>query len=213
MPQLLAKNIHEHDDLINLILDIKKGNNESFNQLVYIYSPAIKSIASRFFLIGWEQDDLYQEGLIGLFKATQAFDPFKGGNFNALAKLCIKRSILQIVRSNNANKQMIHNNSYMLYDLIIEDKPMINMIAASDNYNPEKAFINNENYQKAHEIIDNTLTNFEKQVFQLFLCERAYSEISNQLGTSTKSIDNALTRVKKKLRKSLKIKLLTMCGE
>lgn len=209
MSQLVVEKIKEHnDDLIGLILDVKRGNNESFKKLALKYSPVIKNIASRFYLIGGEWDDLYQEGLIGLYKAIQVFDPIKGNNFNSLARLCIKRNIMQIVRTNRSRKHMIHSNSYLLYDLTIDDKPLIHMIADSDRYNPENAVIKNENYQEMCEIINHTLTKFEKQVFHLFLSEKAYSEISNELGTTKKSVDNALTRVKKKLRNKLKSKII-----
>ena len=189
------------DGVLSIVKECNYGNFDKFNYLVEIFTPTIWYITSSFYILGADKEDLFQEGLVGLYKATQVFDLNKGSNFEAFAKLCIRRSIMQAVRASNSNKQLIHNKSLLRYNYENDEKESINKIIAPNHYNPESVLISNENRREIFLLISKILTKFEQDVLKLFLCDKTYSEISLDLGKNIKSIDNALIRIRKKIRK------------
>lgn len=179
--------------IIELVTKSKKQCNLSFEILLNEYYQLIISIACNFFAYGSEKEDLIQEGCIGLLMAVRMFDTTKHTSFTPLAKICIRRKILQLVRSNNSKKQLIHHESRSLFEDTSEDTELINKLSTNEK-NPIDLIVEREKFNSINEL----LTKFERSVLFLFVKGLTYKEISNKLETTEKSVDNALYRIRKK---------------
>lgn len=188
----------DENELLKIILNCKEKDEDSFHVLAKHYLPLIKKISSRYFIKGSDQQDLIQEGLIGLYKAVKIYDPKKGSSFRSIAMLCIRRNILQAIRSDNAKKQLIHHNSSYLYDEILEDKPLIDLIP-NKSANPVVEIIKKETSCELQRYVTLKFSLLEKKVFERYRNGKTYKEIASELGVSIKTVDNAINRIRKKL--------------
>lgn len=195
------------NEIIKLVYKCKEGDNDSFVILTNRFYSLIVSIVTPFYAPGSETQDLIQEGLIGLFKAVKVYDPDISNSFFAIAKICIRRNVLQMVRSNNAKKQLIHHNSRYLFDTIFDDEMLITKQKSND-CNPLDEIIQKEFVDTLLNTIHNSFSDLEKNVLSLILEGFSYKEISIRINVSTKSVDNALFRIKKKIRKNFNYQLL-----
>jgi RNA polymerase sporulation-specific sigma factor len=175
-----------------LLLEIKKGSEEAMDLLLSRYFPLVKYGIRRYFLTGGEDEDLLQEGYIGLFKAVQTYDETKNDVFYPFAKMCIENQLRTAVTASNRKKHLPLNTSV----------PM----DAEENHefqsmegNPEEIILAKELEADRAEMIEERLSPFEQKVVCLYLDGLSYMEIAEQLGKTPKSIDNAIQRVKKKL--------------
>lgn len=194
----INKTEKEHDFyIIELVIKSKLQCNHSFELLLNEYYPLILSIACNFFAYGSEKEDLIQEGCIGLLMAVRMFDTTKYTSFTPLAKICVRRRILQIVRSNNSKKQLIHHGSRSLFEDTIENTMLINEISINE-MNPIDLIVEREKFKNFQNQIKQLLSKYERTVFILFINGLTYKEISEKLQCTEKSIDNALYRIRKK---------------
>lgn len=152
------------------------------------YLPFIESIISAYKPNGFGKDDLLQEGLIGLFDAIRAFSPDKG-SFDAFAKRCIKNRIVSFVRGNLSLKNL------PLSDFV----PLENEILASSQ-TPETAVIEKEEAESLKEKLLALLSSKEKKVLALYLEGYSHKAIAENLKTEEKSVQNALYRIRVKLK-------------
>lgn len=185
-----------------LVLLSVEGNTEAEETILQRYKNYVKSKARTYYLIGADNDDIVQEGMIGLYKAVRDFDPGKNITFKTFADVCITRQILTAIRTANRNKHNPLNGSIsMNTPLFSEDSgtTVMNLIQQSSVSNPEEIFIIDENIKEIKNIISKKLSNFENNVLELYLDGLSYVEISETMNKSIKSVDNALQRIKKKL--------------
>ena len=184
---------------IELIKKAKSGDSKSLDELIIRYRPLVISISRKYFLIGGSDDDLIQEGNIGLFKAIMSYDENKNSTFYSYSKLCIERNIMTAINQANnlKNKSLVSSES--IDDEVFED----NFDDGSPS--PEQKLIMNEIMEELKDDIKKNLTILEKQVLYYFIKGKSYSEISSILQVSVKSVDNALGRIRKKLDKFKKI--------
>lgn len=162
-------------------------------ELLESYKPLVISIARRYYLVGAEMDDLIQEGMIGLYKATLSYDEEKKSSFSNFASLCIKRQIQTAIKHNNRLK-----NSYFK-DLINEDDFYITEVLSTED-NPENKVISQEEFLFVKQQINNKLTIMEKKILKEYLIGKSYDEIASSLNMNKKSVDNGLNRIRKKLQ-------------
>lgn len=168
------------------------GNIEATDCLMIRYKPMVISLCGSFFIKGGDRNDLIQEGMIGLFKAVRDYSLDKQTSFKSFATLCIKSQIKDALKFFNRKKHKNLNSSISL------DLPAMADIACSDN--PESAIIENEERETLKDDIINSLSKYEIEVLNLFLERKSYRDIAEITGKSSKSIDNAIQRIKNKIR-------------
>lgn len=186
----------------NLIKLVRKKDDEAMETLIMRYGYIVKCQVRTLFLIGAEQEDLTQEGTIGLFKAIRDFDENGGTSFSTFATLCVRRQLDTAIRTYNRKK---HSplNSYVSISFPDDDNSFTdddiqdNSIAS----NPEEAMLIKEQREFMLSRISNELSSFEKKVVSLYLEGYSHSEIANVLDKTQKSVDNALQRIRSKLSK------------
>lgn len=180
------------DDNI-LVTRAKSGNTEALTTLLEKYSEAIMQKSLTFKnLNGLESDDLYQEGMMGFVAAVYSFEESKGVQFSTYANTLAVRKMLSAVRKAN-NK----SNLPLQYYVSLEDETDL----LSYLPNPEETLIFNEELDLINDFIEENLSKSEKKVFKLNLAGLSYSEIADILDCDEKFVDNALQRIRRKLRK------------
>lgn len=179
------------DDKI-LVARAKSGDTNSLGILIERYSEKV-TIKARSFknLNGIDCDDLYQEGMLGLVTAVYSFDEGFGVQFSSYASKLVSRNMLSAVRKAN-NKSNLPLQYYVSLD---DDDTLL-----SHTPTPEELVIFNEELDAVNEFIENKLSKSEKKVFKLNLAGLSYSEIAEILECDEKSVDNALQRIRRKLR-------------
>ena len=187
------------------LLDYIHSSNEDANEiLIYKYRPLTISIAQKMLKYcygGVDLNDLIQEGMLGLNDAINSFRDDKLANFSTYAKLCIERRIYSVVRSTRTYKNKILNESVSLED---DEENTIDRFLADNSRNPD-SMVEEYDYQKnILNKLSEQLTDFEKQVFELKKNEFNYKEIAEILEKDAKAIDNALQRIKNKLKNIMK---------
>lgn len=180
-----------------LIEKAKAGNHDSFLELTKIYDRTIRRLSSVPNIASQEKEDLYQEGLIGLYKAVITFDPSCNVTFSTFAGVCIKHSIISALRVYYSKKNYPILSSLQL-DFEEDDIAKIQGLGLITE--PEKVLIEKEEYETLMSKIDKELSQYERKVFKLFLQGLSYGNISKSLQTSTKSVDNAIQRIRGKLK-------------
>lgn len=168
------------------------------------YKNLVKSRSRMYFMAGADNEDIIQEGMIGLFKAIRDFDCERQATFRGFAELCVKRQLITAVKTATRQKHMPLNTyvslSNPMYDGDSEGilEEILPTVSESD---PEHLFITKENTEFLSIKMDEVLSQLEKSVLALYLEGKSYQEISAILDKPQKSIDNALQRVKKKMEK------------
>ncbi len=174
---------------LELLKAAQENNERAITQILAEYKHLVVVISRKYFLIGGEQEDLIQEGMSGLFKAIVTFDVDKSDNFSAYASMLIEREIISAIRHANTGGQQVLSDSI----LIDNDDEL------GDNACPESDFINEEKSLALMSEIFSKLSKFEKVVAEHYLNGYNYVDIARMTGKTSKSIDNALSRMKKKL--------------
>lgn len=182
----------------DLILLLRGGESGVSDYLMEKYKGLVKQKARAMFLIGGDNDDLIQEGMIGLFKAVQDYQPEKEASFQTFARICIDRQIYNAIQSSNRQKHKPLNTYVPLSSE--DDENALDNIWAKD---PETIIIDQENRRFLEQEISRSLSSMEKKVLEYFLEGRSYVEISRVLGKSPKSIDNALRRIRQKIKEQI----------
>ncbi len=192
-------NLHKLSDEM-LIATYQYDTDILLSELVVRYMPFViykaKLISGR----TKDYEDIVQEGLIGLFGAVRTFDDSRGSLFKPYAIACITNRIITSLRtSKNPAKKHIQQ-PMSLDDDLLTDRLDYGSQASKD---PQELFIRQEDHNHRQQLIEDLLTGAEKEALFLYLEGYSYKEIATALSRSTKSIDNTLQRVKKKLRNSL----------
>ena len=174
----------------------RAGEQEIADYLLEKYKGLVRQKARTLFLIGGEPEDLIQEGMIGLYKALRDFREDRETSFRVFAGLCIDRQLYTAVQSSNRLKNLALNTSVSL------DQEEEQLEDANQALSPENILIDRENVMALEETIERRLSPLEKKVLDLYLEGAGYQEIGKKLGRSTKSVDNALQRIRKKVMES-----------
>ena len=188
------------EELIARYMDGDKG---VVDFLMDKYKYLVRSQAGNMFLLGADHEDLLQEGMIGLFKAIRDYDPGRDASFQTFAKLCISRQIFTAIEASNRHKHA-PLNSYT--SLSAEDSEQYKearerLIKMTAIESPETMVIDKENMAQLEQMLREELSPLEKQVLDLYFIGMSTREIAAILGRTEKATDNALQRMKGKLRK------------
>ena len=190
-----------------LIDRLRRGETPVMDYICDKYKNLVRSKAKSMFILGADNEDLIQEGMIGLFKAVRDYDTGRDASFSTFAELCISRQMYTAVRASKRRKHF-PLNTYVSLDSEApgDDREGLNLgelLADRSELNPEEMFLDKERVAYLEKTIDEELSDFEKQVFDLYLTGMSYSQIARVLGRDEKATDNALQRLKSKIRKLL----------
>ncbi len=187
-----------------IVIIAQSGNEEALDFILHKFRPHVARKANSYFLAGADKDDIIQEGMIGLFKAVRDYKTDKDAAFRSFAELCITRQIISAVKSASRLKHSPLNSYISLDKPIMDDNydsTLLDIIAAGGSANPEDIIIGRENMEQVEIKMEEVLSRFECEVLSLYLTGKSYNEISAILKKDSKSIDNALQRIKKKFEK------------
>lgn len=189
------------DDLLERIA---AGDESALVALIDRYRPVAKARARTYFLAGGQYEDVVQEGLVGLFKAIRDFDRGQGAPFSAFAKLCVSRQILTAVKNATRHKHGPLNSSLSLdAPCSAEGRTLGDSLRASVSSDPSVVVSSSEQIEALRKAMGSQLTALESEVLALYLEGKSYAEIASVVGGHAKSIDNALQRLRSKLRATL----------
>lgn len=179
----------------NLNIEDKK-----FKEIIENLKPNIEKLANKYYIAGYDKEDIYQESYIGSISAIKYFDPNKNNNFYAFANLTIERRIIMLLKKSKRQKNLSLNSALSLDSRLNHNTDTSFLDVLNTNYSED--FVEN---LKSSEILDikkekliNKLSKMEKEVFNLYLNGYSYKEISKKIGKDEKTVDNALQRIKNK---------------
>ncbi len=185
-----------------LIEKAKKGDEVALDSLMSRYKQLASKIARSYFLVGAEYDDLLQEAMIGLYKAYTNYEINSKTSFSTFAHMCITRNVQSAIKIANRKKNVFLNQGLSLSsqgEVKLNNDDDITLVIPSPSPSPDEKLIHSENLQDIKEKIISTLSSFEQKVLSLYLKGYSYKDISSLLDVTSKSIDNALSRIRKKL--------------
>lgn len=191
-----------------LIVALRNGESEITDYIMEKYKYLVRKRAKAMFLIGGENDDLIQEGMIGLFKAVRDYDTKQGVSFASFAQLCISRQIYSAIEASKRKKHMPLNSYISLYEAgetNQEEKsaPLIESIEPVKENNPETLLLDKEYMKLVEAKLEEKLSNLEGRVLYLHLLGMDYQKIARFIDKSPKAVDNALQRIKTKVQEIL----------
>ena len=199
----MKEKVYDNDyELLYLV-----SENEDANKVIYDkYAPVIDYYAKKYIKLveskGLEYNDLYQEGLIGLDEAINNYINHKDIKFSTFAFICIKRKMITAIRNVSRQKHSVLNESYSIDYAFDNSLPFENMIIMN-NGGLEDILVGKEDEQYFKKIVDEDLTSFEKQVYELRINGFSYEEIATMLNKTLKSVDSVLFRIRIKIKKIL----------
>lgn len=191
-----------------LLCDYKNGNQEIMDYLMVKYKSMVRKKARAMYLLGGENEDLIQEGMIGLIKAVRDFDVTQKTSFSSFAELCVSRQMYSAIEASNRKKHLPLNSYISLYEDSEQEGegrslPLIDTIESSKENDPEVLYFGKEYTEAFAEQLKELLSPLENHVLYLHLMGSDYRTIAELLGKSPKSVDNALQRIKTKAQKIL----------
>lgn len=187
------------DEIVEMF---RSGDDRALEYLLNKYKFVVRIKARTYFLAGADREDIIQEGMIGLYKAVMSYNADKQSSFKAFADLCITRQIITAVKTSNRLKNKPLNSYISLnkpaYDEDSE-KTLMDFLENSMMDNPEDIIIHNENLRLMEKKFDTALSKLEKRVLDYYLDGKSYQDIATAIDKSTKSVDNAIQRIRNKL--------------
>ena len=182
----------QYDDeyLVELSLTCDEAKEALFRR----FKGHIRLMSRSYFIFGGDQEDLAQEGMIGLYKAIRNFKPSQGETFKAFATVCIKNQILDAIKRASRKKHMPLNH-YLPMDST--NKEIAHM--TDKKVEPELLLLNKEDEERLQDLIQNSLTKLEANILRHFVAGLSYEEIASVTGRTVKSVDNALARARQKM--------------
>ncbi len=201
----LATNYNNMTDE-GIIEQIKAGDNGALDYIMNKYAELVNMKASKFFIVGAEKGDIVQEGLIGLYKATKAFNNDKQNSFKTFANMCIERQIITAIKTANRQKNIPLNSAFSInaqvYDENDEnDKEVIDILNTHVVEDPSEEIAKREYFKYINKTINENLSEHERNVLKYYQQNKTYEEIANKLNCKTKSVDTAMTRIRRKANK------------
>lgn len=186
-----------------LIASLRAGASEITDFIMEKYKYLVRKKAKAMFLLGGENDDLIQEGMIGLFKAVRDYDPALETSFASFADLCVSRQMYSAIEASKRKKHLPLNSYVSLYeegDASEEWKGprLIDTIQPERENNPEELFLDKEYFRQVESMLREQFSDLENRVLYLHLLGTDYRTIAELIGKSPKAVDNALQRIKNK---------------
>ena len=194
------------DELLELIT---KNDTDALDFLICKYKDLVNSKVNKYFIIGAEKEDIVQEGLIGLYKAIKDYKPDKQNSFKSFANLCIERQLITAIKSSNRQKHMPLNSYLSLNMTAFEnedgnnDTQIVDVLENTVIEDPLDTITKKEYFSSVENVIDSSLSDFEKKVLNRYVQGESYVKIAERLDAPVKSVDNAIQRIRKKTAKNI----------
>jgi RNA polymerase sporulation-specific sigma factor len=190
------------DDLY-LVALAKQGSADAYDRIVRRYRGFVRLKASSYFLAGGDGDDLMQEGLVGLYKAVRDFRSDRESSFRNFAELCITRQIITAVKTATRHKHT-PLNQYVSFSTspaaATDGEPTLDeVLPGPPAHDPVNQVISSEELRSLVACLSTVLSDLESRVLALYLDGHSYEAVGGRLGCDTKTVDNALQRVKRKV--------------
>ena len=191
-----------------IIALLREGDSTHIEKIYDRYKNMVRIKVKSMYILGGDEQDLTQEGMIGLFKAVRDYDFGRDASFATFADLCVDRQIYNAIKASGRLKNMPLNEYVSLTAERISDDgdehgQLLEDLIGDPQLEPEGHVISQENIENINHMIETILTRTERDVFQLYLTGLPTSRIGAILSIDPKSADNALQRAKAKLRKAL----------
>ena len=188
-----------------LIGKLREGDGHIIDYIMEKYKNLVRKEANAMYLLGGENDDLIQEGMIGLYKAVRDYKAEKEASFATFASMCINRQMITAVTASNRKKN-VPLNTYVSFDMPAgngedTDMRLVDVLQPETEQNPEKLFIDREHTKDLQTRLYEMLSPFETRVLDMYIDGMDYIQIAGELGKQPKSIDNALQRIRSKVSK------------
>ena len=205
---LLEDSAHVNHSHYDRLADFKvvelaqHGRRDAAEHILYKYRNLVRSKVKSYFLVGAEREDLLQVGMIGLWQAIVDYRHDKATSFPAFAKVCIQRHIITAIKAATRQKQVPLNTSLSLEVPADEESAEWNMtdvIQAGEESDPEEVTVRGEDTHRLRTLLHQMLSEFEWRVLHGYEMGKSYREIAVELRCKTKSVDNALMRIKRKV--------------
>lgn len=200
----------------DLIARFRTGDAAALDLLLDRYRRFARSKARAYYLVGADQDDLAQEGMIGVYKAVRDFRPGFGPSFRAFAELCVTRQIISAIKAATRYK---HGplNGYVSFSREVPglddgERSLLDRLPTRTGPDPADLVISTERLRSLQRHLQACLSDLEAEVLRLYVDGKSYSEIAEMLSRQVKSIDNALQRIKRKLDNHLKDREVAEAG-
>ena len=194
------------DELLELI---NKKDTDALDFLICKYKDLVNSKVNKYFIIGAEKEDIVQEGLIGLYKAIKDYKPDKQNSFKSFANLWIERQLITAIKSSNRQKHMPLNSYLSLNMTAFEnedgnnDTQIVDVLENTVIEDPLDTITKKEYFSSVENVIDSSLSDFEKKVLNRYVQGESYVKIAERLDAPVKSVDNAIQRIRKKTAKNI----------
>ena len=189
----------------SIINEVQAGDKQALDFIMDKYSNLVNMKASKYFLVGAERGDIVQEGLIGLFKATKSYDTEKQNSFKTFANMCIERQMITAIKTANRQKNIPLNTAFsinaQLSDDEENDKELIEILNTNYVEDPSDSITRKEYFEFINKAINDNLSEHEKNVLKYYQQNKTYEQIAEKLNCKTKSVDTALTRIRRKANK------------
>ncbi len=198
--------IYDNMEDEDIVEEARTGDTHAMEYLISKYKNFVKVKAKAYFLVGADKEDIIQEGMIGLFKATRDYKRDKLTSFKAFAELCITRQIITAIKTATRQKHIPLNSYVSLNKPIFDensDRTLLDVVSEANITDPEELIINSEELCSIGNKMVELLSELEWKVLIAYLEGKSYQEIAEELSRHVKSIDNALQRVKRKLERYL----------
>lgn len=185
-----------------LIVRYRDGDTDAMDFIFERYKQLVRKKAKAMFLAGGDNDDLIQEGMIGLYKAIRDYNTDREASFATFASMCINRQMITAVAASNRKKNM-PLNTYVSYDMPAggdedSDMRLVDILQSQTELNPEKLLIDKEHNWDLKSRLKEVLSTFEQQVLTYYLEGMDYTAIAKKMQKPPKSVDNALQRIRSK---------------
>ena len=185
-----------------IVTRAQRGEELASEYLLYKYRNLVRTKVKSYFLVGAEKEDLLQVGMIGLWQAIVDFRGDRAISFPAFAKVCIQRHIITAIKTATRQKQMPLNTSLSLESPSEDSGPdwsLSDILPSHDMLDPEELVLQSEDTKQLHDLLHQVLSEFEWKVLAGYQVGKSYREIATELHCKTKSVDNALARIKRKV--------------
>lgn len=199
--EILRKQYHRLSDT-HVACMAQSGDVRACEHLLYKYRSLVRTKMRCYYLVGADQEDLLQVGMIGLWQSVMDFVPEKNISFLSFARICVERHMITAIKASTRHKQAPLNNSVSLeyYAQNPSGNALVPDLLISDvELDPEEVIIHRENQRLLCEELREMLSPLEWQVLQEYYLGKSYREIARRLQCTTKSVDNAIGRIKRKV--------------
>ncbi len=198
--------INDYENMTDeeLVSIIRTGDKIATDVLIKKYQNTVRQSANKFFLYGGDENDVFQEGLIGLYFAIKNFDEKNGASFKTFAKLCVERQLITAIKLSNRQKHLFLNNAISFnanIDNNEDSAEIVEVLQNSYSEDPSEIIMRKEYFKELTEQIGKKLSSRELHVLEEYKTGKSYAEIADALNCNVKAVDTALTRIRRKANK------------